>query len=67
MCRPHTFNIIDNNIVNIMEWLPVYRKTVNTFVNTSILATHKLNIIVNPTVIDNIIELVRPANTTIPI
>jgi len=36
---------INNNIVNIMEWLPECRKTVNTFVNTSILDTHSFNAI----------------------
>jgi len=47
-CRPHT--------LNIMEWLLGYRKSVNTFVNTTILDAHTFNIIVNPTDIDNIIE-----------
>jgi len=68
ICRPHTFNNIvntsigNNNIVNIMKWFPDCRKTVNTFVNTSILDTHTFSIIVNPTDIDDIIEGVRPAN-----
>jgi len=46
-----------------MEWLPECRKTVNTFVNrpTSILDVHTLNIIVNPTDIENIIECVLHA------
>jgi len=61
---PHTFNIIvntsiDNNIVNIMEWLLECRKIVNIFVNTSILDAHTFNIIVNPTDIDNINERVH--------
>jgi len=46
-----------------MEWLPECQKTVNTFVNTSILDAHTFNIIVNPMDIDNIIERVWPANT----
>jgi len=41
-----------------MEWLPECRKTVNIFVNTSILDEHAFN----PADIDNIIERVRPAN-----
>jgi len=42
--RPHTFN----NIVNIKDWFPECRKTVNT----SIIDAHTFNIIDNPTDID---------------
>jgi len=57
ICLPHTFK----SIVNIMEWLPECRKTVNAFVNTSILDAQTFNIIVSPADIDNNIEGVRPA------
>jgi len=49
-------------IVNIMEWLPEYRKTVNSFVNPTILDARTFNNIVNIIYsIDNINERVRPA------
>jgi len=53
---------IPAGIVNIMLWLPECRKTINIFVNTSILIdAHTFNIIVNPLETDNIIERVQPA------
>jgi len=56
-CWPQTFN----TIVNIIEWLPECRKTVNIFVNTSIRYSHTPILLSIPPSIFNIIERVRSA------